>query len=195
MVGMNVQHSKAKGAWYTPPEIVEAARAMLGGVIDLDPASCHRANAIVKARRFGSIELQAPAAEWSAAETIFLNPPTPPKFWWQALDAWHRERAGRRAVYIAYSLEQVQQSHGWTDGGMLRHAVIIPAKRIAYFEDKEASASRLPDCDLRRRILAGPDLVRGPSPPHAGAIVLLGDLDPRPMLEVVGGSVMHRVKL
>src|SRR5688572_16226352 len=40
----NVEH-------FTPPPIIEAAREVLG-VIDLDPASCTAANAVVKARDF-----------------------------------------------------------------------------------------------------------------------------------------------
>jgi hypothetical protein len=46
---MNVRHSSESNEHFTPSYIVEAARATLGGTIDLDPASSPRANEIVQA--------------------------------------------------------------------------------------------------------------------------------------------------
>lgn len=62
----------ARAEWYSPREIVEAARATLGE-IDLDPASCEQANQIVQARKFYTVREDGLSQPWSGK--IWLNPP------------------------------------------------------------------------------------------------------------------------
>lgn len=183
-------HSAASNEWYTPPEIVEKARAVLG-VIDLDPASTATANTIVGATvHFGQGEtfidgLAVPA--WYG--NVFLNPPGPAyvdvldaqgkpvmvkdtkgrlvakrrkvngtEAWWRRLTA--EMAAGRvaRAVYVAYSIEQLQQTQSWTPGASLLDVgvVCVPRRRIRFW----------------RIGPNGPE--RGEQPTHASAIALLG---------------------
>lgn len=59
--------------YYTPPEIMETVRAVLG-FIDLDPASCAAANETVKARRYYTLEDDGLTKDWEC-ETLFMNPP------------------------------------------------------------------------------------------------------------------------
>ena len=60
---------------YTPARYIEAARTVLGG-IDLDPASCARANRTVKAKKFFDLEADGLQQKWHGR--IFLNPPYGP---------------------------------------------------------------------------------------------------------------------
>ena len=70
---------------YTPAQYVEAARAVLDGVIDLDPASCDVANATVKATRFFTRVENGLLLPWGVerrygtldhrGSTVFVNPP------------------------------------------------------------------------------------------------------------------------
>lgn len=46
-----INQTSGNTEWYTPPEIIEAARRVMGG-IDLDPASSAAANRVVKAGTF-----------------------------------------------------------------------------------------------------------------------------------------------
>jgi phage N-6-adenine-methyltransferase len=57
---------------YTPTKYLDAARTVLGSV-DLDPASCTEANAVVKAEKFFSAEDDGLAQNWHGR--IWLNPP------------------------------------------------------------------------------------------------------------------------
>lgn len=58
--------------FYTPVEIIEAARECLGG-IELDPASCEVANQVVKAGRFFSLSDDGLKQVWSG--NVWLNHP------------------------------------------------------------------------------------------------------------------------
>ena len=58
--------------WYTPSEIVEAAREVMGE-IDCDPASCDYANQTVKARKYFSKENDGRKQQWG--KRVWLNPP------------------------------------------------------------------------------------------------------------------------
>jgi len=63
-------------SWFTPPEYLESVRTALGK-IDLDPFTSAKANEIVQAKRFFSIENSAFTHEWDVVKNgrVFMNPP------------------------------------------------------------------------------------------------------------------------
>jgi len=58
--------------WYSPPEIVAAARDVLGD-IDLDPASSAIANTVVRAGQFYSLDDDGLTRDWHGR--VWMNPP------------------------------------------------------------------------------------------------------------------------
>lgn len=58
--------------WYTPPDVIEAARKILGR-IDLDPATCKTAQKVVRARTYFADCDEALRHKWRG--TAFVNPP------------------------------------------------------------------------------------------------------------------------
>ena len=68
----HVAHGDSDVELYTPATIIEAARAVMGG-IDLDPASCAQAQGTVQAARYFTVEDDGSAQEWSGK--VWMNLP------------------------------------------------------------------------------------------------------------------------
>jgi hypothetical protein len=59
--------------WYTLAKHIKAARNVMGS-IELDPASCAAANAVVQAKRYYTQEQDGLAQDWTCT-SMWLNPP------------------------------------------------------------------------------------------------------------------------
>ncbi len=165
----NAQHSMVTAEHFTPSDIVEAARKVMGS-IDLDPASCSKANEIVKAAGYFSREDDGLLHTWQG--NVFLNPPGgrefPPdeahthgsgrwnsKLWWPKLAEEWSDSNVVQAVFVGFSLEILQNSQG---GGSvlvpLDFPFCIPAARTKFLNE---------------------NLVPQKDPTHANVLVYLPD--------------------
>lgn len=70
--GAHVGQSTGEFEWYTPKEIIEAARRLMK-TIDVDPASSDIANQIVKATIYYTVEDDGLKQEWKG--NVWMNPP------------------------------------------------------------------------------------------------------------------------
>ena len=69
---VHVGENSGSVEWYTPPEFIAAARAVLG-TIDLDPASSEVANSVVMAAEYFDERADGLSQEWNG--NVWMNPP------------------------------------------------------------------------------------------------------------------------
>jgi len=172
----NIQHSSDTAEHFTPVEIIEAARAVLGR-IDLDPASSALANRYVKATKIYTKRSNGFTKRW--LPRVFLNPPgglcdalgrqsagrvagggSSAVFWWGKLAEEYAHGKVTAAIFVGFSLEILQsaQARGFCSTP-LDWSFCVPRKRIRFMQAH------------------GRSLVPGNSPTHASAIVYLGIKD------------------
>jgi len=132
--------------FYTPEYVVEAARRVMRG-INLDPASCPAAQAVVKAERYFTEAENGLVKPWSGK--VFLNPPegrmtgdigtrSSQAAWFAALSAWYLARKVTCAVFVGFSIDILSTAQGPCRmhglPGPLLFPLCVPSKRIAFDE-------------------------------------------------------------
>lgn len=143
---MIAQHLSNSNEHYTPSEIVEAARSLMGG-IDLDPASCYAANETVKAGMIFDVADDGLSKPWHGR--LFLNPPggklkwedgwktvndgpgeSSMRIWWQRLCNEYERGTVEQAFFVAFTLEILRTSQQGTPAQ--RFFRCYPKERIRF---------------------------------------------------------------
>jgi len=155
----HVAQATGENEWYTPPKILDAVRLAMGG-IDLDPASCAKANETVRATRFYSIADDGLTQEWGGR--VFLNPPYErgliDRFIARVVD----ERRSNRSTAACVLVNNATES-GWFQEMLWAGWSVCFIRGRVRFIDKGGAASGAP---LQGQVL----LYNGPDPqnfPHA----------------------------
>ena len=123
--GCHVTANSGENEWYTPPDIIEAAREVMGG-IDLDPASCELAQSNVKAKRFYTVDDDGLSKKWTGR--VWLNPP------------YSKDLIGPFALKVVKESARLQQAV----------VLVNNATDTAWFHDLASVASAV--CFLRGRV-------------------------------------------
>lgn len=126
---MAVLTSRKTTEWYTPPDIIERARAVLGG-IDLDPASNDTAQQWIQAATYYTAEtlLQAP---W--AGRVWLNPPFDNTAdWVERLNACYT----RGDVTAAILLVNSAPGYLWWENLWRQRPVCLMRDRLRFYTPK-----------------------------------------------------------
>jgi hypothetical protein len=149
-----IQHSAASVEWYTPTDIIERARRVLGG-ITLDPASCLAANKTVQAPEFFTEAEDGLSRSWrghGAEESrVWLNPPggkydektcrriekgpglSSSAVWWAKL--WYEWNTGnvRAGIFLAFQLGVFQNGQRFENVPPPQaFPFCVPRKRIQF---------------------------------------------------------------
>ena len=146
------QHSKKTVEWYTPREIVESSRAVMGR-IDLDPASNHVAQETVKASAVLHQAHEGLQHAWKG--NVFLKPPggdapqgSPTKsnsvLWWSKLVHEYRVGNTEQAIFIGFSIEILQAAQALNCDQPLDFPYCIPRERIRFIDHRTLAPARMP---------------------------------------------------
>ena len=137
---VHVAHNSGDNEWYTPPDIIQLAREVMGA-IDLDPASSTKAQEVVRATRFYDLQDNGLLKPWTGR--VWLNPP-----YGQPLIAQFSQklttqvRAG--SVTEAIALVNNATETGWfQDLLSVSSGVCFPKGHIRFWQPGEATGEPL----------------------------------------------------
>lgn len=127
----HVSFNSGQNEWYTPPEYIEAARAVMGD-IDLDPASSEIANRTVQAKTYYTAQDDGLSYEWRGR--IWMNPPYSSEWIGKFTEKLtHHFSSGDVAEAMVFVNNATET--GWFQGMLdCASAVCFPRQRVKFLD-------------------------------------------------------------
>jgi hypothetical protein len=129
--GTHVANNSGEIEWYTPPEYIDAARKVMGG-IDIDPASCAKANKTVNAKRFFSKNDDGLIKEWHGR--VWMNPP----YARDVVDAFSAKLAAevrvKRVTQACVLVNNATDTFWFQNLAGIASALCFPESRVAFLD-------------------------------------------------------------
>lgn len=138
----HVSNNSGNNEWYTPPELIEAAKIVLGA-IDLDPASSATANAKIKAKRFYSERENGLLDKKTWKGRVWMNPPYSSELVGDfcAKLVRHVDRGDVLAAIVLVNNATETQWFGQLIG--VASSVCFPAKRVRFWSPNGVAGAPL----------------------------------------------------
>lgn len=160
---MNAQHSSVTVEHYSPLELIEAARDVMGGDIHLDPATTYSVNKHnVKAHDYFTKDNDGLSRNWWGC--VWLNPPggrvgnkSSAAIWWNKLVTEYLEGRVQQAIFLGFSIEILATTQDFGEGRWIGDfPFCVPRARIDFLKEAEPGV-----------------FVENNNPTHANVIVFL----------------------
>lgn len=124
----HVSYNSGNNEWYTPADIIEAARKTMGG-IDLDPATSEVAQDVVKATTYYTAETNGLDKPWSGR--VWMNPPYASELIGQFVDKLIAELPNiEQAIVLVNNATETEWFNKLVDKATM---VCFPKSRIKFY--------------------------------------------------------------
>ncbi len=136
----HVEHNSGENEWYSPSDLVEAAREVMGG-IDLDPATSLVANELIKAAEIFTADDDGRAQRWDGR--VWLNPPYAQPLIGEFCEKLAESVAAGAVTEACVLVNNATETQWFQTIAAVASAVCFPSGRVKFWQPGKDSATPL----------------------------------------------------